>query len=414
MSFTEIKKCRICGGTHLNVCLDLGVQYLSGIFPRKADKKMPHAPLKLLQCDPGSGGCGHIQLSGTYSLDMMYGENYGYRSGLNSQMINHLKNKAEQIISKYCIKSESNILDIAGNDGTFLGFFPEKYKRLSIDPSSEKFSNYFAEGVDYISDFFTDELFIEKYGNEKADIVTSFSMFYDLDDPCNFASQVRNILNPETGVWVLEQSYMPEMLKVNSFDTICHEHLSYYGIRQLKYIMDKAKLKIIDIEMNDVNGGSCSLAVSDNNSKYIECKSKINKWIEHENDLGLSSLEPWGKLSKVVSDNRKIFFDILDKIHQNGSKIAALGASTKGNVTLQSWNITQNEIETIGDVNSDKWGCFTPGTWIPIQSEDEVLSEYDYFVILPWHFRDFFLTNEKFKGKKLIFPLPVPELITVE
>ncbi len=414
MSFTEIKKCRICGGTHLNVCLDLGVQYLSGIFPRKADKKMPHAPLKLLQCDPGSGGCGHIQLSGTYSLDMMYGENYGYRSGLNSQMINHLKNKAEQIISKYCIKSESNILDIAGNDGTFLGFFPEKYKRLSIDPSSEKFSNYFAEGVDYISDFFTDELFIEKYGNEKADIVTSFSMFYDLDDPCNFASQVRNILNPETGVWVLEQSYMPEMLKVNSFDTICHEHLSYYGIRQLKYIMDKAKLKIIDIEMNDVNGGSCSLAVSDNNSKYIECKSKINKWIEHENNLGLSSLEPWGELNKVLSDNRKIFFDILDKIHQNGSKIAALGASTKGNVTLQSWNITQNEIETIGDVNSDKWGCFTPGTWIPIQSEDEVLSEYDYFVILPWHFRDFFLTNEKFKGKKLIFPLPVPELITVE
>ncbi len=414
MSFTEIKKCRICGGTHLNVCLDLGVQYLSGIFPRKADKKMPHAPLKLLQCDPGSGGCGHIQLSGTYSLDMMYGENYGYRSGLNSQMINHLKNKAEQIISKYCIKSESNILDIAGNDGTFLGFFPEKYKRLSIDPSSEKFSNYFAEGVDYISDFFTDELFIEKYGNEKADIVTSFSMFYDLDDPCNFGSQVRNILNPETGVWVLEQSYMPEMLKVNSFDTICHEHLSYYGIRQLKYIMDKAKLKIIDIEMNDVNGGSCSLAVSDNNSKYIECKSKINKWIEHENNLGLSSLEPWGELNKVLSDNRKIFFDILDKIHQNGSKIAALGASTKGNVTLQSWNITQNEIETIGDVNSDKWGCFTPGTWIPIQSEDEVLSEYDYFVILPWHFRDFFLTNEKFKGKKLIFPFPVPELITVE
>ena len=128
----------------------------------------------------------------------------------------------------------------------------------------------------------------------------------------------------------------------------------------------------------------------------------------------MNILEPWEKLNKVVSDNRKIFFDILDKVHQNGSKIAALGASTKGNVTLQSWNVTQNEIETIGDVNSDKWGCFTPGTWIPIQSEDEVLLEYDYFVILPWHFRKFFLSNKKFKGKKLIFPLPTPELITVE
>ena len=414
MSFTETKKCRICGGTHLNVCLDLGVQYLSGIFPREVDKQMPHAPLKLLQCDPETGGCGHIQLSGTYSLDMMYGENYGYRSGLNSHMINHLKKKAETIISKYCVNDENNVLDIAGNDGTFLGFFPERYKRLSIDPSSEKFSSYFTEGIDYISDFFSDKLFIKKYDNEKADIVTSFSMFYDLDDPCNFANQVRNILNPETGVWILEQSYMPEMLKMNSFDTICHEHLSYYGIRQLKYIMDKAKLKIIDIEMNDVNGGSSSLTVSNNNSKYMECKSKIDKWIDHENKLGLNSLEPWEKLNNVVSDNRKIFFDILDEVHQNGSKIAALGASTKGNVTLQSWNVTQNEIETIGDVNSDKWGCFTPGTWIPIQSEDEVLLEYDYFVILPWHFRKFFLSNKKFKGKKLIFPLPTPELITVE
>ena len=147
MSFTETKKCRICGGTHLNVCLDLGVQYLSGIFPREADKEMPHAPLKLLQCDPETGGCGHIQLSGTYSLDMMYGENYGYRSGLNSHMINHLKKKAEKIISKYCVKNENNILDIAGNDGTFLRFFPEKYKRLIIDPSSEKFSIHFAEGI---------------------------------------------------------------------------------------------------------------------------------------------------------------------------------------------------------------------------------------------------------------------------
>ena len=295
MSFTETKKCRICGGTHLNVCLDLGVQYLSGIFPREVDKEMPHAPLKLLQCDPETGGCGHIQLSGTYSLDMMYGENYGYRSGLNSHMINHLKKKAETIISKYCVNDENNVLDIAGNDGTFLGFFPERYKRLSIDPSSEKFSSYFTEGIDYISDFFSDKLFIKKYDNEKADIVTSFSMFYDLDDPCNFANQVRNILNPETGVWILEQSYMPEMLKMNSFDTICHEHLSYYGIRQLKYIMDKAKLKIIDIEMNDVNGGSSSLTVSNNNSKYMECKSKIDKWIDHENKLGLNSLEPGRK-----------------------------------------------------------------------------------------------------------------------
>ena len=152
-------------------------------------------------------------------------------------MISHLKNKADKIISTYCNSEKNIILDIAGNDGTFLGFFPDNYKRLSIDPSSHKFSKYFADGVDYISEFFSDELFINKFDEKKADVVTSFSMFYDLDDPWDFACQVKNILNPDNGVWVLEQSYMPEMLRVNSFDTVCHEHLSYYGISQLKYIM---------------------------------------------------------------------------------------------------------------------------------------------------------------------------------
>lgn len=414
MSFVEITKCRICGSRHLNVCLDLGTQYLSGIFPNKANNEMPHAPLKLMQCDTSQGGCGLVQLNGTYSLEQMYGSNYGYRSGLNNQMINHLQNKAKKIISKYCSSNNSIILDIAGNDGTFLGFFPSNYKRLSIDPSSEKFSKYFKEGVHYISDFFSEELFIKKFGGHKADVVTSFSMFYDLDDPCGFASQVKNILNQDTGVWVLEQSYMPEMLRVNSFDTVCHEHLSYYGISQLKHIMDEVDLKIIDVEMNDVNGGSSSLVVANKKSKWDECKNEINKWIKYEDELGLNSIKPWENLNSTIKNNRELFFDIIKKITDSGSKIAGLGASTKGNVTLQTWNLSRNEIEIIGDVNSDKWNCFTPGTWIPIQNEDEVLSNYDYFVVLPWHFKNFFLSNKKFKGKNFIFPLPVPEIIKVE
>ena len=415
MSFTNIKKCRVCGGTKLNECIDLGNQYLSGIFPKCIDTAMPYAELKLLQCDSASGGCGHIQLSGTYCLNDMYGDNYGYRSGLNNQMINHLKNKAKSIISKYLEnKSESIVLDIAGNDGTFLSFFPKDFKRLSIDPSSAKFSKYFTEGVEYISDFFREELFLEKYAGEKADLVTSFSMFYDLDDPCGFACQVRNILNPESGLWVLEQSYMPQMLRVNSFDTICHEHLSYYGISQLKYIMDKAGLKIIDIEMNDVNGGSSSLVVARKNSKWTECKNEIDKWISYETDLNLKSIKPWRQLDDSMHKNRDLFFDIVNKVQQNGHKIAGLGASTKGNVTLQTWRITTDEIKVIGDVNSDKWGCFTPGTWIPIEDEDKVLSDYDYFVVLPWHFKEFFLSNKRFKNKNLIFPLPTPEMIKVK
>ena len=259
--FHKIEKCRVCGNEHLVTVLDLGEQYLSGIFPKKIDLEMPRGPLRLVKCDEEHGGCGHVQLEHTYDLPTMYGENYGYRSGLNSGMIKHLQKKAEKIQKDIILKSGDIVIDIAGNDGTFLGFFPEDCQLLSIDPTSEKFSKFYKPNVNYIADFFSSELFKKRFGDQKAKVITSFSMFYDLDDPCEFARQVRECLKSD-GIWVLEQSYMPEMLRQNSFDTVCHEHLSYHGMRQLKYIMDKAGLKIIDFEFNDVNGGSISVVVS--------------------------------------------------------------------------------------------------------------------------------------------------------
>ncbi len=411
--FYKIKECRVCKNKNLITVLDLGDQYLSGIFPKQIDPEMYRGPLKLVKCDETTGGCGHVQLEHTFDLSTMYGDEYGYRSGLNSSMVRHLESKYKKIVDFLDLKDQDVVVDIAGNDGTFLGFFPDNLKLISIDPTSKKFSKYFKSHVQFIADFFSQSVYETRFKDQKAKLVTSFSMFYDLEDPCQFAREVNNVLDPDEGIWVLEQSYMPEMLKVNSFDTVCHEHLSYYGMRQLKYIMDQSNFKIIDFEFNDVNGGSISVVVANKNSKYEECTSMLNELIEQELELSLDTVDPWNEFKERIKECKDQFWDLIKTFKKEGLKIAALGASTKGNVTLQTWGITPEDILVVGEVNPDKHGSFTPGTWIPIKDENSVLSEYDVFVILPWHFKNFFISNPKFKDKILVFPLPIPEVFVV-
>ena len=410
--FYKIEKCRVCGNEHLVTVLDLGDQYLSGIFPKTIDLGMYKGPLTLVKCDEKKGGCGHVQLEHTFDLPTMYGDEYGYRSGLNGSMIRHLREKAEKIKGDTNLESGDIVIDIAGNDGTFLGFFPADLQLMSIDPTSKKFKEHIPEHVNYIADFFSSDTYRNRFGKQKAKVVTSFSMFYDLEDPCEFARQVHEVLDAG-GIWVLEQSYMPEMLRQNSFDTVCHEHLSYYGMRQIKYIMDKAGFKIVDFEFNTVNGGSISIVATPSiNSQRKECTTKLTGIIASEIEDKLDTTEPWDAFAERINDCKDQFWKIMDFYKSNGAKICCLGASTKGNVTLQTWEIGPDDVEAIGDVNPDKDGSFTPGTWIPIKDEEDIMmNEYDLHIVLPWHFREFFLKNPKFKGKRFLFPLPEPEVI---
>jgi len=411
--FRKINECRVCKNSSIVSVLDLGNQYLSGIFPKFIDINLHKGPLRLVKCNEDAGGCGHVQLEHTYDLPTMYGDNYGYRSGLNNSMINHLKGKYEKIANFIKLNDGDLVIDIAGNDGTFLGFFPNNLKLFSIDPTSEKFSKYFSDHVNYISDFFSKELFERTFGKSKCRLITLFSMFYDLEDPCQFSREVNSILDPIDGICVLEQSYMPEMLQKNSFDTICHEHLSYYGMRQLKYIMDQSNFKIVDFEFNGVNGGSISLVVANKESVYDECTEKINQIILKELELSLDTVKPWEDFSKRIEICKKEFWDIITQLKSENLKIAILGASTKGNVILQTWGVTSSDISIVGDVNPDKNNTYTPGTWIPIVGEDDIIDKFDAFIVLPWHFKKFFISSPKFKGKKIIFPLPTPHLVSL-
>ena len=256
MNYSEIYCCRACKSKDLETITNLGNMHLSGQFPRKG-QKISSGPLELVRCN--NPKCNLVQLKQTFNLKEMYGDNYGYRSSLNQSMINHLKSKVEDIKALDILEEKDIILDIGSNDGTTLSQYEEnKFQLIGIDPSAEKFRKYYRKDINLVVNFFSAKYFKEVFGNNsKAKVVTSFAMFYDLEDPVSFAKDVEEILDIN-GVWIIELSYLPTMLSQNSYDTICHEHLEYYGLKQIKFIVEKVGMEVIDYTLNDVNGGSIS------------------------------------------------------------------------------------------------------------------------------------------------------------
>lgn len=409
-----IHACRICGNTRLTPVLDLGEQYLTGVFPHQnSADTLTKGPLRLVKCHGGDSVCGLLQLEHSYDLGEMYGENYGYRSGLNASMVRHLHEKVSRIRSMVDLLDGDLVVDIGSNDGTTLGAYPNNLQLVGIDPTGEKFKQYYKQHIKLIPDFFSADLLMQAFPGKKAKVITSFSMFYDLEDPVGFAHQIATVLDPQEGIWVFEQSYMPLMLERTSYDTVCHEHLEFYGLKQIAWIANKVGLKIIDVELNDINGGSFSVVATPLGSKHHDIKGVVAKLLASEEAAGLSSLEPYQAFSRRTEESRSNLQKFVTKVQQEGKRVCGLGASTKGNVILQYCGFNASDIEVIAEVNTDKNGTLTPGSWIPIEDEAKVLtSNPDYLLVLPWHFRDFFVQSAIFKGRNLVFPLPSLEVIT--
>ena len=408
--YKKISSCRICGNKGLTNFLHLGNQMLTGVFPKEKDKeRVSSGPLALVKC-MGENSCGLVQMQYSYSLSEMYGDNYGYRSGLNKSMVDHLHSKVSKIANSVKLNDDDLIIDIGSNDATTLKAYPQKKLDLvGIDPTGTKFNSYYPDNIKLIPDFFSSSLVKAKFGNKKAKVVTSFSMFYDLEEPLTFMKEVYEILDSK-GIWIFEQSYMPKMLEMNSFDTICHEHLEFYSLHQIKYMTDIVGFHIVEVDFNDINGGSFSITVRKKIGDEQD-EEKIKKILHQEIESGLSSMKPYEEFANRIDIATKKLIHFVKTQRAKGKMIAALGASTKGNVLLQYCNFTEDDISFIGEVNEEKLGCFTPGTFIPIISEKELLSKNpDYLIVLPWHFKDFFINNKKFSKTKLVFPLPEIEI----
>ena len=411
MSYQAITQCRICGNRNLERVLDLGEQMLTGVFPREKGANVTVGPLRLVLCAGGDDVCHLLQLEHTYDLPEMYGLNYGYRSGLNPSMVKHLRGKVERILSRIQLLPNDLVIDIGSNDSTTLQSYPKDAAAfVGIDPTGVKFKQYYPPHIGLIPDFFSADLVRQRFGDRKAKIVTSFSMFYDLPAPMAFMEQVHSVL-ADGGIWVFEQSYMPTMLATNSYDTVCHEHLEFYGLQQIQWMCARVGFDILDVEFNDVNGGSFSVTVAKGSGKNI--RPEVQKILDLEREESMHTAKPYLAFAKRVDDSRRRLRTFLDEARRKGQTVAALGASTKGNVLLQYCALTSQDIASIGEVNPDKYGAYAPGTWIPIVPETELLaSQPDFLLVLPWHFRKFFEGSPRFASANLVFPLP--ELDVVE
>jgi hypothetical protein len=386
--------------------LELGQQVLTGVFPKSVDEKLTSGPLTLVKC-VGSDSCGLLQLAHSYSIDEMYGANYGYRSGLNPSMVAHLRSKVARIQGLGVASEKDIVVDIGSNDATTLKQYDQgKYRLVGFDPTGNKFRQFYTDVIELIPDFFSDDEFLRRCNGKKASVVTSFAMFYDLENPLGFMHQVHNIL-ADNGVWVFEQSYMPAMLATNSYDTVCHEHLEYYALAQILWMAKRVGLRIVDVEQSDVNGGSFSVTAQKLSGRLKPTPS-VDTILQQELTQKLDTVETYRAFAENVSKSRDALRAFLEKAKRSGKRVVGLGASTKGNVILQYCGIDSSLLECIGEINPDKFGAFTPGTHVPIIEEGEAIGRNpDYVLVFPWHFRRHFESQPRYSSLKLVYPLPV-------
>lgn len=406
---TRIDSCRLCRSPQLVSVLDLGHQALTGVFPLTATSAIGAGPLELLWCRE----CTLLQLADSFEATEMYGDNYGYRSGLNQSMVTHLRRKVQALEELAGLAEGDAVLDIGSNDGTLLNAYSVGgLRRVGIDPTAKKFLAYYPDDVAVVDDFFSEAAF-RRAADRPATVITSIAMFYDLDDPIDFARQVAACLAPE-GVWHFEQSYMPSMLRATSYDTVCHEHLEYYSLATVERILREAGLRVLDVRFNRVNGGS--FAVTACHAASARRASELVPWFEEqEARMGLTTPLPFRDFERRVFQHRQDLTALVRRLRASGASVMGYGASTKGNVLLQFCGLTPHDLPAIAEVNPDKFGRVTPGTGIPIVPEADVrAARPDYLLVLPWHFRESIVEREReylAAGGRLIFPLPEIEIV---
>lgn len=381
----------------------MGSFSLSGVFPEAPLQAGSSGPLTLLLCT----NCSLVQLSETYNPDEMFGDNYGYRSGLNSSMQSHLKDIVTQAEAVSQLEEGDVVLDIGSNDGTLLRYYNPQLQKIGIDPSGLKFSEYYDDDSLLVPSFFSSQVFYEN-ASSPAKVITSIAMLYDLEDPVDFASQVAECLDEE-GIWIFEQSYMPWMILTGAFDTICHEHIEYYSLTSIQEILRRSGLKALDVQINSSNGGSFRVVAAKENSGR-EADPSVKIISDLEDGWNILSPEFFEDFAEYVTTYRDEFNQVIQSFKSRGKTIGALGASTKGGILLQLCRVSAKDITFIGEVNPFKFGRWMANSDIPIvQETDSLLESCDALLVLPWHFKEGFrsrLMDFVSQGGQVVFPLP--------
>jgi NDP-4-keto-2,6-dideoxyhexose 3-C-methyltransferase len=402
---TARSTCRSCYSPNLDLVLDLGNLYVSNFADVPESSRWPRVPLELLMCQQ----CGLVQLRHTTPGEWLYSR-YWYKSGVSATMRGALADITAKASRFSGLDRGDSVLDIGCNDGTLLrSYNVEGIRRIGFEPAENLLSEA-AVGTDrVVNDFFS----AQPVRGEQFRIVTSIAMFYDLEDPNAFVTDVASLLHQE-GVWIIEMHYLPQVLARNAFDSICHEHLEYYSLAALELLLERHGLIVADAETNDVNGGSLRVYVVHRDCPAASVparQQRVEALRAKERFANLAQMQTYAKFSSRIRRIGERLRAYIENEREQNNQISLYGASTKGNTLLQVFGLDRSLIRSAAERNPEKWGRFTVGTWIPIISEAEARAHANDFLVLPWHFLNEIQMRERdflSRGGKLILPLPTP------
>jgi len=412
-AYTLRDSCRVCYKKKLKPILSLGEQYIVN-FLESSDQESIKVPLDLVLCNKKEGGCGLLQLRHTVSGELLY-RNFWYKSGVNQTMRDALRDITSKIELLGNLKVGDLVIDIGANDGTLLRSYQKKGLILvGFEPAKNLIKDAEKGTTKIINDFFNNDSFIKEFPNRKAKIITSIAMFYDLENPNEFVEDIVKVLE-EDGIWIIQMNYLTTMLENNAFDNIVHEHLEYYSLNSLQFLLEKHGLEVFDVELNDINGGSIRTYIKHKECKKYEISEKVKEILEYENKIGLDDNQPYHDFAKRVADLKENTKNFIKTEVNKGGKVFVYGASTRGNALLQYYELDNRLITAAADRNPIKWGKKIVGSQIPIISEEQARNEKpDYFLVLPWYFIEEFKQRENNylrNGGKFIVPLPKFQII---
>lgn len=403
--------CRLCGSNNLKELFTLGEQHVSNFVELYQVKRGPKAPLELVLCSD----CSLVQLKHTAPQEILYKRMYWYRSSVTETMRRALRDVTESIEKRIVLQSGDVVLDIGANDGCLLrSYTAAGIIRSGVEPARNLFKEL-CNGVDYVvNDFWDYNLYSAKVGPyaNRAKVITACGMLYDLDDPNRFIKDIARALVPD-GLFVAQLMCLRNMIRSDDIGNIAHEHLEYYSLKSISRLFRNHGLVIVDLEENEVNGGSYRFYVKHEEAVTEQDQERmklVRALMDQEELAGFDRVEFYQEWYKRLDENRRQCVDFIQQEVSRGKSVWVIGASTKGNVILQWYGLDHTLIGGASERSIEKVGLYTIGTGIKIYTEEMAReARPDYFLILPYAFTNEIIQREKhflLSGGKLIVPLP--------
>jgi len=415
MIIRKRSRCRVCDETLLEDSVLIGEQYPSAVYlddVASYKSKLHASSLNVAKCS--NEDCSLVQLSHEYDLSFVF-EHYPYVSSTTATMNNILKSIVEDALNECEIREGDTILDIGGNDGSLLKLIPTRENEL-VNFDAAKGINSVIDSDNYlkINGLFDSERY-KSYGLKNPKLIFSVAMFYHLNNPKDFCRKVESIMNIDT-VWCIQMTYLGTMLVDNIYDNIVHEHVTYFSLKSLRYLLLSVGLDITKASIVPSYGGSLRVFVM---KKAVVTKNSLSEVLKFEEFHKTNLLQTLEHFNTRVHTINKIFRETAIHLFSKYGKLSAIGASTKGNMILQFAKLNREYLDHILDNNEKKIGHYTAGTEVKIVDESEYISKIpEYLLVLPYYYVDHFINIIKEKLEKgrtiyLLVPLPTPHFIPV-